>query len=348
MLWKKISDAVEMWEKPALGTIGQKDGKKYMALCIDPGSKNPYRGIARQVTERIGNVNIEGYVDKSKLIIVESQNLLTWKVIKDLSITGIDSIVKKILMGQEKEKEFLGLEDSDILVDEKGLKHVFFTIAFKYKNKIKYDAHLGHAVGKYLDNLKALSPVLEAINNNILGFKELCPVPIVRNGKKLALTETRVENNKEHYWGISVSEIKELSEKWKYLKVLHNPKQEEKSWCSGGSSPCRIFNPSVLRHKKYLVGIMNGREQSETIKGKKHLGKFRPGLFLLDSKKLEIPWIADKPLLEDNDSTGITFASELIQLNKREVLLYVHVNDSFVRVYKLNLDKIKEMLPEEI
>jgi len=350
MVWKKINSAVSMWEKPALGTLDQKDGKRYMALCIDPSSKNPYRGIAREVTSSEGNPNISGFIDRSSLVIVESRDLLEWEVVKDLKLKKIGGVIQKLSREGEKKKEFIGIEDPDIIVDESGTKQVYFTIAFKYSNEDNYEVHLGHASGKSLENLTATMPVLKRVNEEIVGFKETCFVPEIKGyNMRLVLTETFVNHGKgREYPATGVSKVTEWSDPWKYLKLAHDPEKESKNWCSGDSSPCRIFDPKILNHHNYLVGIINGRQKPRMINGERYLGDFTPGLFLFDPKKLEIPWTSKNHLFNDPDSTGITFASELIQLNKKEALLYAHPNDSFVRVYKLNIDKIKKMLPEKI
>ena len=54
----------------------------------------------------------------------------------------------------------------------------------------------------------------------------------------------------------------------------------------------------------------------------------------------------DKPLLEDPIATTITFASDLVYLDNEDAILYAQPNDSFVRAYRLNASKIKELLPK--
>ncbi len=357
MAWKKINSAVQMWDKPALGTLDQKDGKRYMALCIDPSSKNPYRGIARQVVDREGDVDVSGYVDISKLVLVESDDLLNWRETGDLKIKGLEKILEKLVKGDRKNKLFVGLEDPDIFIGGDGMKHVYFTIPFVYErdgNKTN-DVYVGHAFGKSLNHLTATDPVLNGINKKIRGFKEICPVPLERN-KRLVMSETSVYKGKsliyggkdKEYSATGLSQAEDLAGEWKFLKLIHDPEEDPKEWCAGSSSPCRIFDPKILNINGSLVGIMNGRELPEITEGKILYKKFRPGLFLFDPKKLEMNWISDEPLLEDPTATTITFASELVQLNKKEALLYAHVNDSFVRVYKLNLNEIRKMLPKKI
>jgi|SRR3989344_1799166 len=356
MSWKKLNEYVDMWGKPVLGTENQENGERFMGLTIDPTSKNPYRGIARQIIYREGSPDVPGYLDISKLIVVESYDLLSWKILGDLKINGIQEIINDLISKNEK---FIGLEDPDILVDENGKKHVYFTIAFRYNKKIidsnnnlsdvvLNEIYLGHAEGKNFDDLIATKPILKRFNSEIVGFKEVCPLFFNSNENKLILTETFVDRNKMGYSAISIIEAKDFSNKWNYKKLVHDPLKETKHWCMEHSSPCRIFNPKFLSHKKYLVGIMNGRENSRIVMDKKVYGKFRPGLFLFDIKRMEIVWIDDNPLFEDPVATTITFASDMVYLNKNEVILYAHPNDSFVRAYKLKLSKIKELLPKDI
>ena len=349
MTWKKLNEYAEILEKPVLGSLDQKDGKRYMALCIDPKSKDPYRGIARQIIDRRGSVDIPGFLDRSKLIIVESYDLLNWEIVGDLNLIRIKRIIDKFLNNQEDQKEFIGLEDPDIFVDENGKKHVYFTIPFRYKNIDWYDVCIGHAEGDNLKNLIATMPVLGKVSEKIAGFKEMCPSPILSNGERFILTETFVNRGIERkYSAISVSKVSNLSGNWDYIKLIHDPEKESRKWCAGHSSPCRFFDPNILICGKYLVGIMNGREPTEEINGKRYYGKFRPGLFLFNSESADIVWVDDEPLLKDPIATTITFASELVCLNKKEAILYAQPNDSFVRAYKINLEKIKERLPRGI
>ena len=92
-----------MWEYPVLGSEDQKDGKRFMALCIDPTSKNPYMGIARQVTHRKGSPDVEGFVDRSKLVSVKRNNLLNWEVVADLKIIGLEEMIKDLRKGNNYE-----------------------------------------------------------------------------------------------------------------------------------------------------------------------------------------------------------------------------------------------------
>ncbi len=334
MAWEKLNNYVKMWKEPVLGSENQKDGKKYMALCIDPSSKNPYRGIARQVTKRKGNVNLAGFVDMSKLILVESNNLLKWTIIRDLQINGIKEIIKKL---KNKETYFIGLEDPDIFVDKTGKKHIYFTIAYKYKNKKGHKLFLGHAIGNSLEKLEATNPV---IANN----KEVAISPIKNKDFRYILAESWEGNHKE---GISLLKAKDMGSRWKFERLVFNPKKHSYPWCKGYASPCRIISPSMITlNDNLLLGICTGNSGEYIKEGKKYRGNFEPGLFLFNPKTGDIPWIDKEPLFKDPKATTITFASELISINNHEILLYAHPNDSFVRAYKINLEKIKEKLSD--
>ena len=348
MVWKKLNNNVDFWDIPVLGTEKQENGKIFMALSIDPKSKNPYKGIARQVTERQGSPDVPGFLDRSKLVIVQSYDLLNWKVVGDLVIKNIDKIIQEIKKGGE-DKFFIGLEDPDILVDENGKKHLYFTVPFKYVGRDGCDVHVGHAEGDNLENLTATLPVLSKVNNEIVGFKEICPSPTVKGGYRFVLAETFVDRgDKRKFSATSISKSKNFSNKWDYIKLVHDPEKETKNWCSGHSSPCKILDPNFIIHINYLVGIMNGCEPTKEAGENKIYGKFRPGLFLFDNQKGEIVWISDEPLLEDNIATTITFASDIVYLNDKEAILYAHPNDSFVRAYKLKTSKIKKLLPNNL
>ncbi|MBI3623043.1 hypothetical protein HY212_03110 [Candidatus Pacearchaeota archaeon] len=334
----QLNSAVSYWDKPVLGDFSSKH--PIMALAIDKSSK-PLKGIARIITKRKGNVDIVGFVDKSKLAIVNSNDGLNWKIIKDLKIKGIDKITKNL---EGKDKYFIGLEDPDIW-EEKGIKHVYFTIAYKLKNKIGFKVYLGHAQGKSLESLKATGPILKP-TAKIDGFKESCFSPIKLNEKYLMLNEALLfEDIEKGTSVISLSTSKHPDKGWKKIKIVLDPRKMKYSWIKGHASPCRIFPKEMINYKGLLLGVVNGREPSIHKMGKTIYRKFRPGLFLFNPKTGEIPWVSPKPLIEDPKATTITFASDFLQLNKQEGILYAHVNDSFVRAYKINFKELRKFLP---
>ena len=256
MTWKKLSNAVSYWSKPVLGTFSGK--KPIMALAVDKNSSNPYLGLARVIIKRKGNPNMPGFLDRSKLIIVDSKNGLKWEKRTDLKIKGIDKIINNRV---HKDRFFIGLEDPDIFV-ERGIRNVYFTIAFKIKNKKGYEVFLGHAQGKSLYDLTATIPTLHPLNKFVKGFKEVTISPVKFNGFRISLNEELVFNGRREISVISASKAKSLEKEWEYLKIVLNPKNIKYSWINNEASPC-CFIP--IKNKNLLVGIVNGREPTKTI-----------------------------------------------------------------------------------
>lgn len=342
-MFQKLNSAVQMCKEPVYGSINSK--QPVMALSIDKTKKSEnYVGIIREIQSRKGDPSRPNFLDLSKLIIVESKNGLSWKKKKYLKIEGIDKIVKSL---DQKNTFFLGLEDPDIYSDKKGTKHLFFTIPFKYKRKVgytRYKTHLGHAQGPSLEKLKATKPVLTAPIEKILGFKEVAISP----ESNLALSESRVIENKDRRQALALSSFKSLGSSWKYEKIALDPLKLKHKWCNAELSPCCFLPPNKIKLGKYLVGIINAREKQKIVHGKVTYGPFRVGLILFDPITGEIPWISKKPLLEDPKAKNITFASDFLQINKNYGYLYAHVDDSFIRAYKIDYEKLKNFLPENI
>src|SRR3989344_5139365 len=282
MPFKPINKIISYSEKPALGTI--KAEKRYMALAVDKDSSKPYLGLAREITKSKGSVDIPGFVDESKLIIVESKNLLSWKKIKDLEIKGIEKIIKEL---SGNDKYFIGLEDPDIYIESK-LKQVFFTIAFKYKNKTGYEVYLGHAQGKRLDNLTATQPNLSPIlSKNIRGFKEVTISPVINKNYRINLTEAQIVEDGE-VSAIAFSKAENMSKQWQHLGIALDPAEMKYQWIKGHASPCSFLPKDFASYNNLLVCIVNGREPDKNINNQKVYGKFRPGLILFNPETGEI------------------------------------------------------------
>ncbi len=344
MAWKKINEIVSYYEKPAFGTVSAE--KRVMALSIDKESSNPYRGLAREITRsNQNNPNVPGNIDESKLIIVESKDALSWTKVNDLEIEGIEEVIKKI---SGSDKYFIGLEDPDIWTDEKGVKHVYFTIAFKYRVQKGFEVYLGHASGKTLETLVATAPVLSPTEVS-RGFKEVTISPKVYHGIRINLVEAQFVNQKgDDFSRIAAVEAADMSKPWNFKSFIDLDKIQY-SWCIGETSPC-VFLPEDFASldNRLLVGIINGREKKQVVDGKKVYGKFRPGLILFNPETGEIPLVSPEPLFEDLKSTGVTFASDFLRTGKKEGILYCHVNDSFVRAYKINGKELQKMIDKAI
>ena len=200
----KYNNVVSIYNKPVYGSI--KSNKPVMALSIDKKSSNPYRGIIRTITKRKGDVQIHGFVDQSKLIIVEGDGL-KFQRIKDLKLKGIEKIVDSL---SDETKFFIGLEDPDIWYDENKKMHLYFTIAFK-KYKKGHKVYLGHAQGKDLNNLEATMPVLGPIENKAFGFKEVAISPIKTKEGRINLTESGTYHKGTFYSTIAIVKAREMN-----------------------------------------------------------------------------------------------------------------------------------------
>jgi len=342
MGWKKINSVVSMYEQPVFGTV--KAEQRVMAISIDKETKNPYLGLAREITKSQGTPDKPGFIDESKLIIVESKNLLSWKKKKDLEIEGIEEIIKKL---SGNDKYLIGLEDPDI-INENGIKHVYFTIAFKYTKKVGYAVYLGHATGKSIEELKAGEPVLSPVQD-FRGFKEVTISPVNSKGYRINLSEAQLVINDDELSVTISAKTKSLSEPWEYEEIVIDPREMKYDWCKGETSPMILFPRDFIsvENKDLVVGIINGRQVKRIVNGEKIHGKFRPGLILYNIETGKVEWIAPDCLFEDPDARTITFSSDFIQTKEDEGILYAHVNDSFIRAYKINAKELKKYIEKE-
>ena len=79
-------------------------------------------------------------------------------------------------------------------------------------------------------------------------------------------------------------------------------------------------------------------------------GTFSIGLFIYDYEQGKVDWVSSDPFIQDSEAgkggnRAITFASQFVETNPGEGILYAHVDDSFVRAYTLKADLLKSILP---
>ncbi len=341
MAWKKLNQFVDVYDKPVYSS-----DHPVMALSIlKKKENNKYLGIVREIVERSSDPSIPGNVDKSKLYIVESSNCLNWKQKLELKIDGIDNIIEDLT---NKNMAFIGLEDPDIFI-ENNLIHVFFTIAYKLTNKPGYMTYLGHAQGNSLYNLEATQPVMSPnINNNFYGFKEVAISPEKYSFGRINLAESfhRTESSEGHSVIIS-AKAKNMSKPWQFIKIVVHPVDIKYKWIEYDTSPCCMLPRDFITLDSLLVAIINGREKPAYINNKKVCGRFTIGLALFDPKTGNIPWISDRPLIDDTSARNIVFASDFLRLDKNNGILYAHIDDSYIKAYKLNSTKLKEFIKRQ-
>jgi len=317
-----------------------------MAIALDPSTQYQ-QGVIRCITSREGDVTVKGYVDRSELHRVIGESLEHFTIGDRIKIQGESEIIQTLT---DKGYEFIGLEDPDIWIDsETGLTHLYFTIPIKPidqnldKSK-KIKIHLGHAVGKNLNSLEMTMPVL--MDSYDLSAKELSIAPINKNGFRYNLIESR-DRSAETTYSVVMSVITDdMGKSWKYSKIVFHPAEHKIPWIGGHASPGPLFSKKFIDvGEGKLLGLINGREANKIVDGKTTYGMFSVGLFVYDYENGTIDWVSPQPFIRDTDAKTITFASQFIETNKGEGILYAHVDDSFVRAYSLKAESIKKLLP---
>ena len=315
-----------------------------MAITLDPSSGFK-EGIIRCITSREGDVEIKGYVDRSQLYTVSGDSLEHFIVGERLQIKNEDEILKALT---PEGWECIGLEDPDIWIDkDTGLTHVYFTIPIKPplpKDKIRI--HLGHAIGNDLHSLEMTEPVL--LDNQTIGAsaKEVSIAPVNSKGVRYNLIESRDREPEATYSIVRVAIAEDMGKPWEYGDVVFHPKEHNYPWIGGHASPGPLFSKEFIDvGEGKLLGVINGREANQKIGDKIKYGMFSVGLFIYDYENGKIDWVSPEPFIQDSEAKTITFASQFIETNKGEGILYSHVDDSFVRAYTLNSESIKSRLP---
>jgi hypothetical protein len=315
--------------------------KHVMAITLDPRT-NYKEGIIRCITNREGDIQVKGYTDRSELHKINGSSLESFKIGDRLNIKNEKEILSKLI---EKDWDFIGFEDPDIWIDkETNLMHVYFTIPIKYIDKTKkIKIHLGHAVGKDLDSLVMTDPVLMDIGD--MSAKEVSIAPLNSKGFRYNLVESRDRQNDITYSIVKVAIAKDMGKPWEYGEAVFHPKEHNMTWIGGHASPGPLLSKNFINvGEGKLLGIINGREANQIIDGKTKYGMFSVGLFIYDYENGKIDWVSPEPFIQDSEAVTITFASQFVETGLGEGILYSHVDDSFVRAYKLNAGQIKQFL----
>jgi len=344
----KLSNGILMHPVPAY-----KRDIPVMALAVIKEKKGgKYKGLIREIVRREGNVASPGFVDRSELYIVESNDGLSWKRKSKLKIKKFDEMVARL---NKTGTEFLGLEDPDFYVDDGGRLHLYFTLPIRIQNGEGHAVYLGHAYGDDLNSLTATHPVMSPslMDANSLkyfsGFKEISISPRGFKGGRICFVESGYFDE-ERRVGVSTvasANISEFGEPFELLGVKLDPPKLKYEWCMGHVSPGPIFNADYIKHGDLLVGLLNGRSPSIIEGGKESYGRFTVGLMLIDPKTGQIPWISPEPLIDDPGARTITFASDFVQQNDEEGILYAHIDDSFVRAYRISRLVLLKLLPKK-
>lgn len=322
--------------------IESSGNKHVMALTLDP-STTYRKGLLRCITHRTGDVSVAGYVDKSKLYQVQG-DLLHYTIGDSLKMQGERELVNAI----GKEEEFLGFEDPDIWYDEAtSIIHVYFTVPFLKSVSPKYTCvHLGHAAGKDLQSLVVTPPLLSPSTDVLKGAKELVIMPKNKENIRFNLVESFSFGKEQHYYSVIRIAIAEYPDRdWKFGDIIFHPEIDGYAWCGGHVSPGPVFPAEFINiGEGKVVGVINGREANQYDGEKVRYGRFAVGLMIYDYNKGKIEWVSQAPWITDSEAKNITFASQFVQTGKNEGLLYAHVDDSFVRAYKINAASTARLL----
>lgn len=341
--WKKINQYVSYLEKPV---ITDPEGRPMFALAVfdERNEADEYEGIVRYIVGRTGIPGVSGNTDYSTLRHITSKDGFEWQLGPEVVIKDQEKIIKAY---QKPDREFVGLEDPDIFRDPTGKVHVFFTMPYRITNKKhkRWEYYLGHATGSSVHDLEMQEPVAKSLEG-VVGFKELC---VTSRGEKMPnyyLTESGVYHDDLFYSTIARLKADSLDEPWGYIDMVFDPyDRPEIAWASEHASPAFLIPEELLAVGSLRVGIMNGRSNSKKLpNGKRLYGEFVVGLFLFDPKTGDMSWISPEPLFIDPDMTNICFASSYLVTESGDFYMYAHVDDTFIRVYKLDLNAIKNLI----
>ena len=326
--------------------------KHVMAITLNP--KTNYReGVVRCITSRSGDLAIKGNIDRSELHKITGNTLEHFEIGDKLNIKNEEEIIKGLI---GKDGDFIGLEDPDIWIDEKtDLVHLYFTIPIIQLNKDSHQpghvkVHLGHAVGRDLDSLEMTEPVL--MDNGKFRAKEVSIAPLNKEGFRFNLIESKDREGGTSYSIVQIAIARNMGESWEYGDIAFHPKEHNLPWIAGHASPGPLFSKNFIDvGEGKLLGLINGCEANQHAGDQIRYGDFSIGLFIYDYEKGKIDWVSPEPFIQDseagkNGGRAITFASQFVETGKGEGILYAHVDDSFVREYKIKAELLSELLPK--
>lgn len=318
--------------------------KHVMALALNPQTE--YRdGVIRCITSREGSVAVSGFIDRSELHVVSSTGANEYDIGERLFIENEDRAIGPLLPNGY---EFLGLEDPDLAVSEDGILHLYCTIPLINRSTGKSRIYLGHAEGPDLTHLCMTEPVLRHPGKTA---KEVSLVPQASDGVYRHLIESNASGTERSaYSTVRVAKAHSYEPQWEYGATLLHPAKAGISWTGGHASPGPMLPRSFVDvGERKLVGFLNGRSHDRVHNEQVVFGTFAVGLFVYDYEHGEICWISPVPVIEDVEAETITFASEFVETSNgegnREGILYAHVDDSFVRAYRVTAEAVRSLLP---
>ena len=315
--------------------------KHVMALALNPQT-HFQDGLIRCITSREGSVDVSGFVDHSELHLVARSGAHKYEIGERVVIENEDQMVRQMLPDGF---EFLGLEDPDLTLDEDELLHLYCTIPLINRSTGESRIYLGHAEGPDLAHMCMTEPVLMHPDETA---KEVSLMPVSTDGIYRHLIESSAPGTDfSAYSTVRVAKAAGFGPSWEFGDTILHPATAGIHWAGGHASPGPILPRSFIDvGEGKVILFLNGRERDRVENEQVVFGMFSLGLALYDYEHGEICWISPLPLIEDAEATSITFASQFVETAEGEGILYAHIDDSFVRAYRVSADALRALLPK--
>ena len=338
----RLNDAIERIDEPVLEAGDRCE--HIMALHFDP--RGDYEeGIARCVVSRTGDVEEPGFIDRSRIHAVDVRSPYDVELGPELDIAGSQAVVEDL--AESDRCNFLGFEDPNLWCDrESGVLHFYCTVPFLDRNAGEISVYLGHAEGPGLDSLRMTAPVLEPEPDVHQGAKEVAIAPPSSEGGRYNLVESNDVVDDTWYSVLRTAVAPDLTGPWEYGEVALHPRDHSYDWFAGHASPGPLLPPEFVDvGESRRVGLLNGREAERREGGTPTFGSFTVGLSVYDFERGTVEWVSPEPVIEDPAAETITFASAYRLLGPETGLIYAHVDDSFVRAYRVDTAALESYLP---
>jgi len=339
----QLNDAVEIVQNPVVEA-----GSLYehtMALHFDP-EDDGIPGVIRCIVNRTGNVHVAGFVDRSQLHVVEMESQYEATIGPELDVSGTEEVVSDL--AGDGAYDFLGLEDPNVWRSRDGeTLHLYCTIPLVDRDGGDVDIYLGHAEGTDLNSLRMTEPVLEPLPGVHGGAKEVAIAPEATDGSRYNLVESNDTLDGTTYSVLRTVAAPDPGGPWEYDGLALHPARDGYTWCGGHVSPGPFLPREFIDvGENRRVGLLNGREPNRTVDGEVRFGEFAIGLMVYDYEDGVVEWISEEPVVRDPDAQSITFASAFEQTEADRGVIYAHVDDSFVRAYRVDADLLSSYLPD--
>ena len=340
-----LNDAVEMIVEPVLVPEGQCE--HVLALHLDPRPDCPF-GVLRCIVSREGDVAVHGYIDRSLLLVVDMHSKLHLRPTGTLQLYDPDEVFSALTSGHQF--DCLGFEDPIIWYDdERETVHLYFTIPIRRTHTDRMVMHLGHAYGPDIYSLRMTEPVLSPVPSVHGGAKEVTVAPINSDGVRRNLVESNDTMDGESFSVVRSTIVRSMGDRWEYDEIVLHPAMDGYEWCAKHVSPGPFFPREFLDvGENRLVGLLNGRETDRSEGDRLKHGTFSIGLMIYNYETGEVEWISKRPFIVDPDARTITFASDFLYEGGENGIVYAHVDDSYIRAYSVDAQKLRDHLPVSI